>query len=170
ADGRGVIHRDIKPSNILLDAQGEPVVLDFGLARPVQIAPDKHTRPGLIMGTPAYMPPEQALGNQAAIGPRSDLYSLGVVLYEILTGRAPFQGTSTAILVQVVRDSPPPPASLRPGLDPRLESICLKALHKEPAGRFACMDEFAQALGDFLRDEATPPPAQGPEGLAAQTG
>ena len=143
AHRRGVIHRDLKPSNIMLDRGGNPVVMDFGLAR--RLPPDgaQATMTGLV-GSPAYMAPEQVADVRA--GPASDVFSLGVVLYELLAGRVPFQGSIPDVFEQVVRDEPPPPSRFRPGLDPALEVVCLKAMAKRPEDRFRNMAEFAAAL------------------------
>jgi class 3 adenylate cyclase/tetratricopeptide (TPR) repeat protein len=153
AHAEGIIHRDLKPANVMLTPEGEPVVMDFGLARQVRHGPDANlSSSGTVLGTPAYMPPEQALGDTDAIGPASDVYSLGVVLYELLTGRVPFEGAVTSILVRVVHDEPPPPRSLRPDVDPGLEAICLRAMAKKPEQRFAGMAAFAQALTTYLQE------------------
>jgi class 3 adenylate cyclase/predicted Ser/Thr protein kinase len=149
AHARGVIHRDLKPANIMIDHRGEPVVMDFGLAREVNNAANQ-TQAGVVMGTPAYMSPEQARGDAAAVGPGCDIYSLGVVLYELLAGRLPFVGHPLDILTQHQRDEPPRPSSLRPDLDPHIEAICLKALAKEPSRRFLRMADFAQSLSAYL--------------------
>ena len=150
AHEQGVIHRDLKPANVMLNRRGEPVVMDFGLAREIQTDATSQTLPGTVMGTPAYMPPEQARGDVTAIGPGCDIYSLGVILYELLTGRVPFEGNTMDVLVQHVRDEPPPPSSFRPDLEPHLEAICLKALAKKPSQRFLSMAEFALALDNWL--------------------
>jgi serine/threonine protein kinase len=176
AHERGTIHRDLKPANIMIDADGEPVVMDFGLARkaedegealgdsrPPTTATDSGlTQVGSILGTPAYMPPEQARGDLAAIGPRSDVYALGAVLYECLTGRRPFDGPDTASVIQKILHVPPPkPGRYVPGLDPALERVCLTALAKDPADRYPSMAAFAAALKDVIDPElkvVEPPP------------
>ncbi len=154
AHRRGVVHRDLKPSNVLIDRRGEPVVMDFGLARRVHLTEERLTRPGLPMGTPAYMPPEQVLGRVEEMGPASDVYSLGVILYELLVGACPFQGPVAAILAQILGTEPAPPSQHRPDLDRRLDAVCLRALAKEPAQRFADMEALAAALDDCLRPPA----------------
>jgi tetratricopeptide (TPR) repeat protein/predicted Ser/Thr protein kinase len=150
AHARGVIHRDLKPANIMLAHPGRPVILDFGLAR-VPAGPEAgQTAAGMIMGTPAYMAPEQASGDPSSIGPAADIYSLGVVLYELMTGRTPFIGTGLDILVQAASTPVPPPSALKPGTDPVLEAVCLKALAREPEDRFPSAGAFAAALEDYL--------------------
>jgi class 3 adenylate cyclase/tetratricopeptide (TPR) repeat protein len=149
----GVVHRDLKPANIMMTPRGEPVVMDFGLARQVRSDASQSSQ-GVILGTPAYMPPEQASGDSAASGPRADVYSLGVILYELVTGRIPFRGTTTSVLVQILHDRPPPPSRLRPDLDPRLEAICLCAMAREPERRFPGMAGFAAALEAWLSGAA----------------
>jgi serine/threonine protein kinase/class 3 adenylate cyclase len=146
AHREGVIHRDLKPSNIMLDRRGEPVVMDFGLARRLRLDDEARlTSPGLLMGTPAYMPPEHVLG-ETEPSPSGDVYSLGVVLYELLAGRLPFTGTVMAILAQVGRDEAPPPSRWRSTLDPRLDAVCLRAIAKQPEDRYPSMAAFAEAL------------------------
>jgi predicted Ser/Thr protein kinase len=150
----GVVHRDLKPSNIMLDDRGRPLVVDFGLARrPQDLA---LTGTGNVFGTPQYMSPEQINGEE--VGPAGDVYSLGATLYHLLTGRPPFQGaTPTQLAQRIARQPPEPPSRLRPGIDPGLEAICLKALAKAPAERFASMDELAAALQQFLAGAPTGP-------------
>lgn len=147
AHNRGVIHRDLKPVNVMIDDRDEPVVMDFGLARRSSESGAKLTIQGDVMGTPAYMPPEQVSGDVAKMGPGCDIYSLGVVLYQLLTGDVPFRGDMFAILSQIALDSPPPPSSRRPGLDPRFDSICLKAMAKLPEERWKTMQALADVLG-----------------------
>jgi hypothetical protein len=146
AHGKGVVHRDLKPANILVDDAGEPVVMDFGLARRGAGDGPRLTLPGAVLGTPAYMPPEQVAGDHARVGPRSDVYSLGAVLYELLTGEPPFGGDVFAILTKIATADPDPPAVRRPGLDPRLDPVVLTALAKDPDRRWATMRAFADAL------------------------
>ncbi|HJZ57695.1 MAG TPA: protein kinase, partial [Gemmataceae bacterium] len=146
AHASGVVHRDLKPSNVMVTPADEPVVMDFGLAMRVMPDASRMTMSGSFLGTPAYMPPEQVTGDTAAVGRRSDVYSLGVILYELLTGRLPFSGTLGEVVNRVLNEPPVPPSRLRPGLDPRVEAVCLKAMAKRPADRYAGMTEFAAAL------------------------
>ena len=153
AHQRGVLHRDLKPSNILLDASGAPHVVDFGLAR---IAEDDSslTRSETLLGSPAYMAPEVAAGGSRAATTAADVYSLGAVLYELLTGLAPFGGeTPLATLRGVLEEEPAAPRSRRAGLDRDLETICLKSLAKEPARRYASASDLADDLERWLRGE-----------------
>src|SRR5262249_33995394 len=131
AHKNGVLHRDLKPSNVLIDQDDRPRVTDFGLARQVE-GGQKLTGTGQVLGTPSYMPPEQATGAHEAVGPGSDVYGLGAVLYELLTGRPPFQAaTSFETLMLVVGSEPVPPRALNPGIPRDLETVCLKCLQKE---------------------------------------
>jgi hypothetical protein len=152
AHDRGVIHRDLKPQNILLDAHGRPKVTDFGLAKRLQVDGDL-TACGQVMGTPGYMPPEQAEG-RPDIGPPADVYSLGAVLYHLLTGRPPFQAASAAdTLLQVIGREPVPPRQLNAGVPRDLETICLKCLEKSPARRYTSAADLGEDLRRYLAGE-----------------
>jgi WD40 repeat protein len=154
AHERGVLHRDLKPSNILVDGQSQPRVTDFGLAKRFDGESDL-TLTGQVLGTPAYISPEQAGGAKfGVVGARSDVYSLGAVLYHALCGLAPFSGQSaTEILHKVMDLDPVAPRLLNPGLPRDLETVCLKCLAKEPSRRYASARELAEDLGRFLRGE-----------------
>jgi hypothetical protein len=143
--GHGIVHRDLKPSNIMLDADGRAILTDFGLALPENQA-ERLTSEGVIVGTPAYMAPEQAAGEAGRIGAWTDVYSAGVVFFEMLTGRRPFEGAPLAVLGKILHEPPPPLSQFRPYLDPRLEAILLKALDKQPEGRFASARQFRDAF------------------------
>src|SRR5262245_10609173 len=151
---RGVLHRDLKPSNILLDERGEPHVTDFGLAKQLTDAATI-TKTGAVLGTPAYMAPEQAAGVRGQVGPQSDVYSLGVILYHMLTGRPPFQAASPAEMVMLVLEQDPvPPRMLNPTADRDLEMICLKCLQKPIDLRYASAAALADDLEAYLNDES----------------
>jgi hypothetical protein len=153
AHRRGVIHRDLKPANILLDADGNPRVTDFGLAKKVQ-GDSNLTGSGQIMGTPSFMPPEQAGGRHGEVGPAADVYALGATLYALLTGRPPFQAaTPIDTVLQVLSNEPVAPRRLDPKLDRDLETICLKCLEKEPRRRYGSAREVADELARFLAGE-----------------
>jgi WD40 repeat protein len=149
---RGVIHRDVKPSNILIDAAGQPHLTDFGLARR-EVGEITLTRDGACLGTPAYMSPEQARGESGRVDARSDLYSLGVVLYEILAGELPFRGSPAMVQRQVLEEEPRPPRRLNDRVPRDLETICLTCLNKEPERRYASAGALAEDLGRFLAGE-----------------
>jgi tetratricopeptide (TPR) repeat protein len=146
----GVVHRDLKPGNVLFAGDGTPKIADFGLAKRLN-ADDGQTRADDILGTPSYMAPEQARGRNAAVGPAADVYALGAILYELLTGRPPFQGeTVWDTLEQVTGRDPTPPRQLAPKAPRDLETICLKCLHKDPTRRYGGADELADDLARFL--------------------
>ncbi|MCH8829833.1 MAG: serine/threonine protein kinase, partial [Planctomycetes bacterium] len=151
AHRKGIVHRDVKPDNILIDRDREPVVMDFGLALDVDTFSDvRLTQTGTIMGSPAYMSPEQVEDDIKKIGPATDIYSLGVVLYELLTGRLPFAGSFASVLAQILKDEPPLPSKLRPEIHPTLDSICMRMIAKPIAGRFESMAKVSAALMGFL--------------------
>jgi serine/threonine protein kinase len=151
AHRHGVVHRDLKPSNIMVGSRRELVIMDFGLAWRVGAEDKRLTRRGLIVGTPAYMSPEQLSGRVEDLGPRCDIYSLGVIMYELLTARRPFDGPDTVILGQILYVDPVSPSAHRPDLDDRISAVCLKAMAKRPEDRYATMEELASALTDYLR-------------------
>ena len=149
----GVLHRDLKPSNILIDAAGKPHVSDFGLAKRIEADQDV-THTGAILGTPCYMSPEQAAGSRGDVGPTSDVWSLGAILYQTLTGRPPFQAANPMdTLLAVLESDPPVPRSLDPGVDRDLEMIALKSLQKPQDLRYASAAELAADLRAFLAGE-----------------
>ncbi len=151
AHGEGIIHRDLKPSNIMLCPGTGPTVMDFGLAKQTVRQDRKLTQTGMAMGTPGYMPPEQIKGDLDNIGPASDVYSLGVIFFELLTGRLPFEGSPVEVMGNVLLTPNPLPSQFRPGLPRVLDTVCGKAMAKQPEDRYATMKEFAATLQDLLR-------------------
>ena len=150
---QGIVHRDLKPSNVLIDSADEPVVMDFGLAK-IFDSDDGATRSGAILGTPSYMSPEQASGRNSLISTRSDIYSLGAMLYEMLSGRPPFrEATPLDTLVQVIEGEPTLLRQLVATIPRALELICLKCLEKDPARRYASAAELAADLTRYLQGE-----------------
>jgi serine/threonine-protein kinase len=153
AHEQGILHRDLKPSNILIDGHDQPHVTDFGLAKRVE-SNGSLTQAGAIVGTPSYMSPEQATGNRGRLSPASDVYSLGAVLYELLTGRPPFQAPSAVdTIMQVLEQEVVPPRLLNPRVDRDLEIICLKCLQKPASLRYASAAMLAEDLEAFLQGE-----------------
>ncbi len=153
AHGRGVLHRDLKPSNILIDAAGVPHVSDFGLAKRIE-QDQTVTHTGAILGTPCYMSPEQAAGSRGDVGPASDVWSLGAILYQTLTGRPPFQASNQMdTLLAVLASDPPPPRSIAAGVDRDLELIALKSLQKPADLRYRSAASLAADLRAYLAGE-----------------
>jgi serine/threonine protein kinase len=167
AHRRNVIHRDLKPANVLLTGDGRPLITDFGLAKLLD-GDTGLSLSGAVLGTASYMAPEQAEGRTREIGPATDIYALGAILYEVLTGRPPFKAqTWQATIQQVIHDDPPPPTRLQPDVPPNLEHVCLKCLAKDPGQRYAGAAELAEDLhrflfGEPLREPAGPFRASGP--------
>jgi serine/threonine-protein kinase len=147
----GIVHRDLKPGNILLDAQGQVLLTDFGLARHENDT-EHLTLEGTLLGTPAYMAPEQAAGQTERIGIWTDIYSLGVVFYRMITGRLPFEGPTLSLIYKILHETPPPPSRFREDPDQTPDVIILKAMARQPEDRYQSAREFAEALTGWLED------------------
>ncbi|MEE3369997.1 MAG: protein kinase [Planctomycetota bacterium] len=168
AHSQGVIHRDLKPANIIVDEQREPILMDFGIARQLRSDDIRLTSTGAILGSPAYMSPEQAEGQQHLIGTTSDIYSLGVILYELLTGTTPFRGSIVSVLSQIVDEqSASKPSVLREDLDPKLDFICWKMMSKKIIDRYQSMAEVYNVLADWLAGHGLPQQPNIPTNLSA---
>jgi hypothetical protein len=160
AHGKGILHRDLKPSNVLVDGAGRPSITDFGVARRMG-SDETGAGLGAVIGTPAYMAPEQASGDGAQVTATGDVYSLGAILYELLTGRPPFRAANPLEIVRMVVDTEPQrPRSLNPAIDARIEAICLRCLAKDPAARFPSAGELADDLKRYLAGDPVNSPRQ----------
>ncbi len=152
-----IVHRDLKPSNIMINTRGEPVIMDFGLARRNRESEKELTHTGAVMGTPAYMAPEQVKGEHDRIGPQTDVYALGVILYEMICGRRPFDGPSTGVIMaQILTESPAPPHEIKETVDRKLEAVCLKAMANQIEDRYQTAGEMAEELTGYLRETLLP--------------
>jgi hypothetical protein len=169
AHSSGVIHRDLKPANIMIDAHQEPILMDFGLARRTNNDDSRLTQSGLVMGSPAYMSPEQVEGDIEKIGPACDIYSLGIIFYELLTGAVPFRGSIASVMGQIITVAPRRPSALKPNVEPPLEAICLKMIAKRPEDRFGSMRDVAAALEAYLSGRPTGVAVSDRDPAAAET-
>lgn len=164
AHDSGIIHRDLKPGNVMIRPDGEPIIMDFGMARSFDGTESLLTPSGAIVGTPGYMAPEQITGRAEDVGPACDVYALGVILYELLTGWTPFSGSLATLLGSIVSDEPTPLRKHCPDLSPALEALCLRALEKEPKRRFASAREMGATIDAYLQHGEAPSVAHPPLG------
>ncbi len=167
AHAQGIVHRDLKPGNVLITTDGNPKVSDFGLAKRLEDDGEGHTVTGAIFGTPAYLAPEQAAGRAKHSGTAADVWSLGVILYELLAGRVPFRGAEVGDTLKLIQDQDPvPPRRLQPSIPRDLETVCLKCLEKDPASRYPNGAALAEDLGRFLAGRPVQARRVGPLGRA----
>ena len=155
----GLVHRDLKPSNIMLARDGQPTVMDFGLARRISANEAELTHSGAVFGSPAYMAPEQVEARHDEVGPSTDVYALGVILYEMVTGTTPFRGSVASVFGQIVSRIPELPSKYRPDLPVQIDRVCMQAMAKNPSERFASARAFAEALGPIIEHSADNPSA-----------
>ncbi len=151
AHEKGIIHRDLKPSNVMVNQRKEPVIMDFGLAQRPNDEETRLTQTGMILGTPAYMSPEQIRAGGGEMGPEVDIYSLGVILYELLTGELPFTGPPHTVIGKILTDAPLTPRERREDLDEHIDAICMKAMAKSGLQRYGSMKEFAAELRSYIQ-------------------
>lgn len=172
AHGHEIVHRDLKPANIMVDLKGEPIIMDFGLARVGYSEEESRlTQVGTIVGSPAYMSPEQVGGDPEHLTGAADQYSLGVILFELLVGHPPFRGPVTAVVGQILTQPPPRLSSLRSDVSPAVEMLCLKMLAKSPGDRFASMKSVADEIASLLRGSSSEKgPAGQEDGASPQSG
>lgn len=160
AHGQGVIHRDLKPANVIVDWDGNPVVMDFGLALRTRSDESRVTQEGTILGTPAYMAPEQVSGDPDTVDATADIYALGVMLYEMLTGQLPFNGSVASVIHQIINSEPQPPSAQNPRVDPELQRICLRLMAKQVQDRYADLGEVLRDLAAYLTGQPGPEDSQ----------